>query len=53
MNNERVEKNTIYLDEYIAKMVGGRIIDTHDEMRQYTNDTSYFCRRSTSHRNRI
>ncbi len=43
MNNERVEKNTIYLDEYIAKMVGGRIIDTHDEMRQYTNDTSYFA----------
>ena len=42
MNNERVEKNTIYLDEYIAKMVGGKIIDTHDEMRPYTNDTSYF-----------
>lgn len=42
MMNERVERNLIYLQEYVARAVGGKVIDTHAAMAPYLDGTTTY-----------
>lgn len=42
MMNERVEQNLIALQEYVARAVGGTVIDTHEHMAPYLDGTTVY-----------
>ncbi len=42
MMNERVEQNLIQLQEYVARAVGAKVIDTHEHMAPYLDGTTVY-----------